>query len=215
MIQYIIYYKLKGEKMAYTNYESIADVAEEFNISFSKENFLEKKEFKINEYFIEIINRNFKSDINFMSEYAICESLIAPIIKEVAYANNLEVWSHIQFDCDENLKGIPDYLIGTPKNDITSIKTPVLCLGEAKRDDFIRGWGQVAAEMVAAQKINAKNKSNITVFGLVSNGKIWEFGKLENNSFTIDPNSYTAPNHIQELFDILNWFFAECHKRAC
>ena len=35
--------------MAYTNYESISDVAEKFGITFSKDEFLSKKSFKINE----------------------------------------------------------------------------------------------------------------------------------------------------------------------
>ncbi len=33
--------------MAYTNYESISDVAEKFGITFSKDEFLSKKSFKI------------------------------------------------------------------------------------------------------------------------------------------------------------------------
>ncbi len=199
--------------MAYTNYESITDVAKEFGITFIEKEFLKQKTFEINEHLLNFFLRNFNDKINRISEYAICENLIAPIIKEVAYANNLKIWSHIEFNCDENLKGIPDYLIGIPK-DIISIKTPILCLGEAKKDDFDKGWGQVAAEMVAAQKINAKNKVNIPVFGLVSNGKTWEFGKLENTVFSIDPNSYTAPNHIQELLATLNWLFAKCYKNS-
>ncbi len=200
--------------MAYTNYESISDVAEKFGITFSKDEFLSKKSFKINEYFLNKIKRKVKNNINYVSESAICENLISPIITELAEENDLEIWSHIEFNYDDDLKGIPDYLIGTAKKDMTTIKTPVLCLSEAKKDNFIKGWGQVAAEMVAAQKINAKDKINITIYGLVSNGLLWQFGKLKDSDFVIDPNSYTLPTQIQDLFDILNWFFGECKNNT-
>ena len=53
---------------------------------------------------------------------------------------------------------------------------------EAKKDNFEEGWGQCLAELVAAQKLN-NNQHNL-VYGVVSNGKMWEFGNLQDNLFT-------------------------------
>ncbi len=87
-----------------------------------------------------------------------------------------------------------------------------MCLGEAKKDDFVQGWAQVSAEMIAAQKLN-KNE-NIPIYGLVSTGELWKFGMLKNKTFTIDNNSQAAPADLQKILNILNWMFCEARKNA-
>jgi hypothetical protein len=47
--------------------------------------------------------------------------------------------------------------------------------------------------MIAAQRLNG---DNITLFGIVSNGATWEFGKLEANGFTRN----ITPCTIYELY---------------
>jgi hypothetical protein len=58
---------------------------------------------------------------------------------------------------------------------------PYLIVVEAKKDNFEEGWGQCLAELITAQKLNGNTKTEI--FGIVSNGKFWEFGRLLENSF--------------------------------
>jgi len=50
---------------------------------------------------------------NYVSEYAICEAIIRPILKTVAKNYSLKVWSHVSYDVDKEkgLVGKPDYLI--------------------------------------------------------------------------------------------------------
>jgi hypothetical protein len=79
---------------------------------------------------------------------------------------------------------------------------PSLCVIEAKRDDFEKGWAQAMAEMVASSLLDAK-----ICYGIVTTGKIWEFGKLENNVFTIDPISISATDNLPKTFNTLNWMF--------
>ncbi len=38
------------------------------------------------------------------------------------------------------------------------------------------GWAQFLAEMIVAQRLNGENR--VIVFGIVSNGTTWQFGKL-------------------------------------
>jgi hypothetical protein len=61
--------------------------------------------------------------------------------------------------------------------------------------------------MVAAQRLN--NELNVTVFGIVSNGKVWEFGKLEENIFTQNNNRYLL-QEIDQLFAAVNYVFQQC-----
>jgi hypothetical protein len=48
-----------------------------------------------------------------------------------------------------------------------------------------------------------------TVFGIVSNGKYWEFGKLEKTSFTQNNNRYLLQD-LEQLFAAVNYVFKEC-----
>ena len=70
----------------------------------------------------------------------------------------------------------PDYLIST-KSALgkTVLGTPIIVVVEAKRNDFIQGWGQCLAELVAIQRINDDVKP---VSGIVTDGEMWQFGKL-------------------------------------
>jgi len=70
--------------------------------------------------------------------------------------SQLEVWSHIPIQVDEVLSGVPDYLIArkSPRG-FQHLEIPLLAIVEAKREDFITGWGQCLAAMVAAQKLNS------------------------------------------------------------
>jgi hypothetical protein len=84
---------------------------------------------------------------------------------------------------------------------------PYLLLVEAKQDKFEEGWGQCLAEMVAAQRLNTE--PSLIVFGIVSNGKMWQFGKLQSNAFI----QHTIPYSIYELdrlFAAVNYIFQQC-----
>ena len=61
---------------------------------------------------------------------------------------------------------------------------------EAKRNDFDQGWGQCLAELVAAQKLN--DQSDRVVYGIVTDGKRREIGKLIQNQFTQNACGYTV-----------------------
>lgn len=57
---------------------------------------------------------------------------------------------------------------------------------EAKHNDFEQGWGQCLAELYAAQLLN--DDAERSVYGIVTDGSFWQFGKLERDLFT--KNSY-------------------------
>jgi len=64
--------------------------------------------------------------------------------------------------------------------------------------------------LIACQQINADER--LTLHGIVSAGHLWEFGKLEKNTFTRDTLSATTAEP-QKVFGILNFIFAECEKQ--
>ncbi|HAA31746.1 MAG TPA: hypothetical protein DCE56_33675, partial [Cyanobacteria bacterium UBA8553] len=165
------------------------------------------------------IRESFKEDLEFSlkeftfaeSEYAVCETIIFPVLKEVYrnYRDKFTLWSHKPLTYDEKLSGVPDYILAqrSPLGKEVFEK-PFFVTVEAKRDDFIKGWGQCLAEMVAIQKINERSEQQ-TIFGIVSNGQFWQFGKLKGNSFIRNFQGYTIYN-LEQLFAVLNYIFIQC-----
>lgn len=65
--------------------------------------------------------------------------------------------------------------------------------------------------MVTVQKINANEE--MTVFGIVTNGESWEFGKLEGKGFTLHPYPYTIGD-LEKFFGVLSYIMEECAKQV-
>ena len=77
-------------------------------------------------------------------------------------------------------------------------------LVEAKKNDFEMGWGQCLAELVAAQKINAD--ADFPVYGIVTDGDRWQFGRLVNATFTEEPMSFLLQD-LPALFGAIDAVF--------
>ncbi len=200
--------------MSYKSFKNISEVCEKFNLKYEKKSFVKTKKFVINKYLYSMLDEFFIDNCSFASETSISERIIFPIIYAVSKHNELSVWSQLRFNVDKKLKltGNPDYILAPALEGRKKYKFPVVCLGKAKKKDFDEGWGQVGAEMVAAQIAN-KNKK-IPILGLVTDGIDWEFGKLIENKITINKSKIVATEHLQKLFNTLNWMFAEAHKNA-
>ncbi len=195
--------------MAFTNYKNIADVLKSFPLSYQEQDFIQKIEFKCDEYFSCRLNTVIQEGIVFNSEYAICENIISPILTEVwrGYIQNFLIWSHQPLNYDENLSGVPDYIVAqrSPRGKVV-LEKPYVIVVEAKKDNFEEGWGKCLAEMLAAQKLN--NDPSKKLFGMVSNGKLWEFGVLQEEMFTKNRKYYVLEN-LEELMGAVNFLFAE------
>jgi hypothetical protein len=192
--------------MAYGTFKSVEEVAKKFDIEVSdKVTFIDEKAIKVLDVLLSMIEKNLKNDTNYVSEFAICETIIRPILDIVVENYPLRVWSHISYNVDKEkgLIGEPDYLI-TPKNKYGGMARPALCVIEAKKDNFDEGWTQALAEMVASFLLGAT-----TSYSIVTTGVLWQFGKLDNNIFTIDPKSLSATTDLQRVFNTINWLFNE------
>jgi len=195
--------------MAYGKFLTYEEVATKFNIRLVELSFLQERGILIKEDIFNFIKENLELRRNYINEYIICESIIFPILSIVSKHNNLPLWSHTRFDVSEEdgLTGIPDYIIA-PASDIgTTFEKPVICVSEAKKDNFNEGWAQALAEMIAAQRFNRNAQTEI--FGIVTTGILWQFGKLQQNILTMEIISRSATENIQKLFNILNWLFYE------
>jgi hypothetical protein len=107
-------------------------------------------------------------------------------------------------DAESGLNGICDFLLTRSNNELI-VTAPTIILVEAKKADLIGGWGQCAAEMIAAQKFNlAKGQEIPTIYGGVTTGSQWQFLKLTGRDLTIDATDYPL-NPIDRILGILKW----------
>ena len=198
--------------MSFESFKSIADVLVEYQITAIEQPFIQLLKVEVEPSFRDRLNL-YLLEFNFKdSEYAVCEMVIFPILAEVYFAHRQKfvLWSHKTLSYDDRLTGIPDYTLAkrSPLGKVVWDK-PYFVAVEAKRDDFVKGWGQCLAQMVAMQKLN--DNPNQSVYGIVSNGRSWEFGVLTQSQFTQDPGSYPLQN-LDDLMAALNFLFQSCEE---
>jgi hypothetical protein len=195
--------------MSFSSYKSLGETVKEFQVYYREENFVSEIPCPISDYFRDDLALMMREGMVDNSEYAICENFIYPILKEVwkSYRSKFLIWSHQYLSYDKSLNGFPEYVIArqSPLGKVVFDK-PYLLLVEAKQDNFDAAWGQCLAEMIAARALNEKE---IIVHGITSNGKSWEFGKLQNNTFTRNLDQYNL-NNLDQLFAVINFMFQQC-----
>jgi hypothetical protein len=148
------------------------------------------------------------------SEFAICENLIYPTLKEVwkQYADIFNMWSRALIQLNLNIKGYPDYLIAK-RSPLSSVvfDVPYMAVVEAKKDDFSGAWGQCLYEMYTIQQLNGK--PDFPVYGITSSGLVWQFAKLEHNVFTEYETLFLIQD-IDNLLSAIKTLFEACKKNA-
>ena len=200
--------------MSYNKYKSITDVLQEFPLTYTEKNFIQSIPIETDPYFKNRLDFILAEGVVFNSEYAICESIIHPILVELwrKYADKLLLWSHQPLNYDENLSGIPDYMVAQRSSSGKIIlEQPYLIIVEAKKDNFEEGCGQCLAELVAAQKMNSNQNSRL--FCIVSNGKLWEFAVLQQMEFIKNVKYYVLED-LQLLMEALNFIFSNSFEQV-
>lgn len=145
-------------------------------------------------------------------EFYACEFLISPLLKEAWKRNpKSKLFSHPQIKY-EDLILVPDYVV-TPKDKtgIDTFQKPLLITVEAKNDDYELGWSDVYKQLIVARLLNENNK--IPIYGIVSIGKGWEFGKLDGQIIYKHPFGVGLDNP-NKLLGILDFIFADCVRTA-
>jgi hypothetical protein len=128
-----------------------------------------------------------------------------------------EVWRHgderialfsgVDFNVDPSaeLVGVCDFIFGRPPQ-LDYVAAPVMMITEAKNETIAGGFGQCAAELVAAQRFNAARNSDITtLYGCVTNGVEWKFMRLRDTTLDIDQTDYLIGDPDRILGIILHF----------
>ena len=198
--------------MAFADYKEISAILKKFQIRYEESDFITAAEMPISQAFLDDFNFVRDHIDTRVSEYSICESIIYPILKEAykKYADSFALWSHRPISYNAELTGTPDYLLAT-RSELGKVVLghPLLMLVEAKKNNFEEGWGQCLAEMVMAQKIN--DDPLFPIYGIVSDGDVWQFGRLLERHFTENRTFYTIID-LQQLFGALDFVLNHLHQ---
>ena len=194
--------------MAFSDFKTIPEVQEKFRIRHVEDDFIElENTVGPSEQFLQELEFNREYIDVFASEGARCEAVIFPVLREVykKHANYYALWIKKPITYDDVLSGTPDYFIST-RSELGKlvVGTPLIMLVEAKKNDFEVGWGQCLAELVAAQKINEDVEH--PVYGIVSDGTLWQIGHLVNETFTQNRTSFSVDN-LPVLFGAIDSVF--------
>ena len=200
--------------MPFGDYKTLGEAIRALQATEIRESFVEPVALPINEYFRTRLQERLASHSVSCSQWAVCENLLFPVLDEVArnYADYLTIWSHVSLYHGDRLLGTPDYII-TKRSplSIEVIDTPLAMIMEAKKNDFDLGWGQCLAAMYAAQTLNGDPQR--VVYGGVTDGFIWRFGKLQDQRFTRDTQD-CALSRLDELFAALYHVLHLCKQRV-
>jgi len=129
---------------------------------------------------------------NLSTEAARREALVFPVLLEVARLRQCQIRIEYALNVNNWLKGNLDYLLRNETG---------LIVVEAKNDDLTRGFTQLAVEMIAL----AQSEELSFLYGAVTIGDAWRFGKLEarERSISLDIALYRVPDDLQQLTQIL------------
>ena len=129
------------------------------------------------------------------SESARREFLIAPLVLELVHLLQVKVKVSYSLKATDQLKGLLDYYLQSGQG---------LLIIEAKDENLERGFKQLAAELIALDKVTEASVGNL-LYGAVSIGRIWQFARLDRQQKKIsqDLELYRVPTDVDVLMNIL------------
>lgn len=190
--------------MAYSDF-TLAKVQEDFDLNITEhvDFFANVPDVPSSGFLQQTLANNLPLALAINTEKSRSEMIIAPILIELRKIaqNQISLFSGTEFNVDpsQGLNGNCDFLISLAPEQLF-IKSPVLTIVEAKKENLNAGLGQCLAEMVAAQIFNKQRDNQISkVYGVVTSGNIWKFLQIEGNDVQIDLTEYFISNSEKVL----------------
>ncbi|MEO0738751.1 MAG: hypothetical protein AAFZ35_18305 [Cyanobacteria bacterium J06649_12] len=130
--------------------------------------------------------------VSLSSEMARREVLVSPVLMEVVRLCHCQLRIEYPLVVNDWLKGSLDYLLRSQAS---------VAVVEAKRDDLSRGFTQLAIELIALAETDERD----IVYGAVTIGEAWRFGKLNrlNRNISQDLTLYKVPDELEQVLATL------------
>jgi hypothetical protein len=125
-----------------------------------------------------------------LSEKARSEFIAAPVLLAVRQLteDRIAIYSGQRLDVDpaHGLAGECDFLLAETQP-LPVLRAPIVSVIEAPKADIDLGLGQCAAQMLGSLRFNEQAGVNIhATYGCVTNGREWQFLRLEGNTLIFD-----------------------------
>lgn len=124
--------------------------------------------------------------------------------------DRLKIWKAAKLET-EGMTGYADYLVA-PNYDYLDL--PLLCIVEAKKDDFEKGRAQCLVEMKACRENNEQRGLAIEVYGIVTNGEGWKCYRYDLEG-RVAETQQVGLAHLEDILGQLSTIFAACEKQLC
>jgi hypothetical protein len=180
--------------MPYSQF-SLSEVQEIFSLSINEGVglFASVLPIPISDYLRETLNYHIPLALAINSEKARSELIITPVLVELKKLTGYGLFSGVEFNVDpsQGLVGYVDFLMSRDPEQLF-VKSPVVTIVEAKKEDINSGLGQCVATLIAAQIFNERKGQAIPeLLGTVTTGSAWKFLKLGGKSLSIDLEEYS------------------------
>ncbi len=141
-----------------------------------------------------------------LSESAKSLLIDAILLEAIDSYSALKIWKEAKLQT-EQLTGVVDYLIAGQGK---VYQSPLLCIVEAKKDDFEQGLAQCLTEMYACLTLN-QPQYLFPIYGIVTNATIWQFYQLSKQE-CYESLAYSE-TQLADILGILNYLFADCQSK--
>ncbi|MEC4894581.1 MAG: hypothetical protein SAL07_21490 [Oscillatoria sp. PMC 1051.18] len=154
----------------------------------------------------ELLDYNLPLALGSNTEKARSELLISPVLIDLRkqLQNKISWFSGIEFSVApaRGLNGSCDFIISRSP-ELFIVRSPVIVIVEAKKENINGGLGQCVAEMLAAKIFNEQEENEVqTIYGAVTTGTNWKFLKLTGEVIEIDTGEYFL-NDVDSILGIL------------
>ena len=196
--------------MSYSDFKTLKQVNKELGIVIKAENelYIHVEPVELTQWFIDTMKMAYTRAIRINTESARQALIVDHVLMELNQHVNISFFLENTFNIDSSkgLTGNPDGIISYSNNQLY-ITSPVVVLVEAKKSDLGSGLAQCIAEMEAARIFNEKEDNNIPmVYGVVTDGALWQFLSLKDNIAIVDSYLYHFGDGSQ-IVGILKSFF--------
>jgi hypothetical protein len=134
------------------------------------------------------------------NETARREAFVSPVLLEVCEVADRQLQTEYAIAVNDYLKGNLDYYIGSSRLPEQELGLLVV---EAKQSDLVRGFTQLAIELIALDQWT-RSKTPL-LYGAVTTGEVWQFGAYhrEGKQILADQEQYELFNDLDRLVGVL------------
>lgn len=201
--------------MPYSDFQTLGQIHKELGITIKDANklYAHIDPVELTQWFRETMEMAYPKAVRINTESARQSLIVNHVLMGLNRHVDISFFLHNTFnvDSDKGLTGNPDGLISNNDNQLY-ISSPVVVLVEAKKSDLGSGLAQCIAEMEAARLFNEQEGNPVSpIYGVVTDGVLWQFLALENAIAVIDSFLY----HFEDggkIVGILKYFIGTCQQ---